>query len=88
MYLIHSMKTVVLMRGKWYRKWNTAGRKWYPADRVTTVEFRDAVLSSVYQPVMGSVHYEQQIQEVRRELERVMHVRTAKQVIVIWGGGY
>ena len=54
MYLLHSTKTGVLMRGKWYRKWETKGRKWYPADRVTTVEFRDAVLSSVYQPVRGS----------------------------------
>ena len=87
MYLLHSTKTGVLMRGKWYRTWETEGRKWYPADRITTVEFRDAVLSSVYQPVRGGVQYEQQIQEVRRELERVIHGGTAKKVIVIWGGG-
>ena len=87
MYLLHSTKTGVLIRGKWYRKWETEGRQWYPADRVTTMEFRDAVLSSVYQPVRGSVQYEQQIQEVRRELERVIHGGTAKKVIVI-GGGY
>ena len=78
MYLLHSMKTGVLMRGKWYRKWKTEGRKWYPADGVTTVEFRDSILSSVYQPVRGSAQYEQQIQEVRTELERVMHGGTAK----------
>ena len=63
------------------------GRKWYPADRVTTMEFRDSVLSSVYQSVRGSVQYEQQMQEVRRELERVIDGRTAKQVIAIGGGG-
>ena len=34
MYLLHSTKTGVLMRGKWYRKWEAEGRKWYPADRV------------------------------------------------------
>ena len=85
MYLLHTTKTAVLMRGKWFRKWETKGRKWYPADRVTTVEFRDAVLSSVYQPVRGSVQYEQQIQEVRRELERVIHGGTAKKVIVNGG---
>ena len=34
----------------------------------------------------GSAQYEQHIQEVRRELERVIHGGTAKQVIVI--GGY
>ena len=85
MYLLHSTKTGVLMRGKWYRKWETEGRKWYPADRVTTVEFRDSILSSVYQPVRGSAQYEQQIQEVRRELERVTHGGTAKQVVVIGG---
>ena len=73
------------MRGKWYRKWETEGRKWYPADRVATEEFRDSILSSVYQPVRGSAQYEQQIQEVRRELERVMHGGTAKQVVVIGG---
>ena len=53
MYLLHSTRTGVLMRGKWYRTWETEGRKWYPADRVTTVEFRDSILSSVYQPVRG-----------------------------------
>ena len=73
------------MRGKWYKKLETEGRKWYPADRVTTVEFRGAFLSSVYQPVRGSVQYEQQIQEVRRELERVIHGGMGKEVIVIGG---
>ena len=28
MYFLHSTKTGVLMRGKWYRKWETEGRKW------------------------------------------------------------
>ena len=51
------------------------------------MEFRDSILSSVYQPVRGSAQYEQQIQEVRRELERVIHGGTAKQVIVIGEGG-
>ena len=55
------------MRGKWYRKWEVEGRDWYPADRVVTVEFRDLILSSVYQPVRESAHCEEQIQEVRRE---------------------
>ena len=73
------------MRGKWYRKLETEGRKWYAADRVTTVEFKDSLLSSVYQPMRGSVQYEQQIQEVRRELGRVIHGGTAKEVIVIGG---
>ena len=73
------------MRGKWYRKLETEGRKWYSADRVTTVEFRGAILSSVYQPVRGSVQYEKQIEEVRRELERVIHGGMGKEVIVIWG---
>ena len=40
MYLLHSTMTGVLMGGKWYRKWETEGRKWYPAERV-------------YQPVRG-----------------------------------
>jgi len=53
MYLVHSMKKGVLTRGKWYRKWETEGREWYPSDGVTTVEFRDAIMSSVYQPVGG-----------------------------------
>ena len=87
MYLLHSMKTGALMRGKWYRTWKTEGRKRYPTDRVITVEFRGSVLSSVYQPVKGSVQYEQQIQEMRRELERVIHGLTAKQVTAIGGGG-
>ena len=85
-YLLHSTITGVLMRGKCYRKWGTERRKRYPADRVTTVEFRDSVLSSVYQPVRGSVQCEQQIQEVRRELGRAIQGRTAKQFIVIGGG--
>ena len=50
----------------------------YPADRVATLEFRDSVLLSVYQPVRGSAQYEQQIQEARRELERVIHGGAAK----------
>jgi len=49
MYLLNYTKIGVLMRGKWYRKWETEGTKWYPADRATTVEFRDSILSSVYQ---------------------------------------
>ena len=85
MYLLHSTKTGVLMRGKWYRKWEMEGRKWYLADRVAALEFRDSILSSVYQPVRGDVQYEPQIQKVRRELHRVIHGRTAKQVIVFWG---
>ena len=72
MYLLHSTKAEVFIRGKWYRKWETEGRKWCPADRVTTVEFGDSILSSVYQPVRGSTQYEQQIKEARRELERVI----------------
>ena len=48
MYLLHSTKTGVLRRGKWCRKCETEGRKWYPAGRVTTVEFIDSILSSVY----------------------------------------
>ena len=42
MYLLHSIKAGVMMRGKRYRKWETEGRKWYPADRVTTVEYTDS----------------------------------------------
>ena len=53
MYLLHSTKTGVLMRSKWHRKWETGGRKWYPAERVATVEFSDSILSSVYQRVRG-----------------------------------
>ena len=53
MYLLHSTKTGVLMRGKWYRKWEREGRKWYPADRVARVEFSDSILSSAYQRVRG-----------------------------------
>ena len=68
-YFLPSTKTGVLMRGKWYRKWETEGRKWYAADRETTVEFRDSILSSLYQPVRGSAQYVEQIQEVRKELE-------------------
>ena len=73
MYFLHSTKTGLLMRGKWYRKWETEGRNWYPADRVTTVELRDSILSLAYQPVRGSAQYEQKIQKVRRKLERVIH---------------
>ena len=80
-------KKEVLMRGKLYRKWETEGRKWYPADGVTTVEFRDSILSSVYQPVRGSAQYEQQIQEVRRDLERVMHGGYSKASCRDRGGG-
>ena len=87
MYLLQSMKKGVLMRGKLYRKWETEGRKWYPADGVTTVEFRDSILSSVYQPVRGSAQYEQQIQEVRRDLERVMHGGYSKASCRDRGGG-
>ena len=73
------------MRGKWYRKWETEGRKWYPADRVTTVEVRDSIQSSVYQPVRVTAQYEQKMREMRTELERVIHGGTSKQIVVIGG---
>ena len=50
------------------------------------VEFRDSILSSIYQPVRWNAQCEQQIQEVWRELERVRYGGTAKQVVVIEGG--
>ena len=72
------------MRGEWYRKWETEVRHWYPTDRVTAVESRDSTISSVYHLVRGSGQYEQQMQEVKGEQERVIHWGTTKQVIVIW----
>ena len=49
------------------------------------MEFRDSILSSVYQPVRGSAQYEQKIQELRRELERVIHEGKLKHIVVIGG---
>ena len=92
MYLLHSTKTGILMRGKWYRKWETEGRKCRHEKVVPRRQSNNSGIQRCSSVIgistsQGSVQYEQQIQEVRRELERVIHGGTTKKVIVIGGGG-
>ena len=69
-YLVHSRKCGILMTEIVFNLWEMQGKHWQPNDRLTTVEFSNIIVVSVYHPMRGSNGYEYELANIRTELDR------------------
>jgi len=84
-YLVHSRKCGILMTEIVFNVWEMQGKHWQPNDRLTTVEFSNIIVVSVYHPVRGSNGYEYELANIRTELDRQVNTMASKKRILIGG---
>ena len=78
-YLLYSNKTGILISKDVYSLWQNNSRAWSPGNRITTLYLKELTISVIYQPVHGSENYQVEMENLRKEAERVM--RTTKKGI-------
>ena len=71
-YLVHSRKYGILMTEIVFNVWEMQGKHWQPNDRLTTVEFSNIIVVSVYHPVRGSNGYEYELANTMASKKRIL----------------
>ena len=86
-YLLYSNKIGILISKDVYSLWQNNSRAWSPGNRITTFYLKELSISVIYQPVNGSENYQVEMDNLRKEAERVIRT-TKKGMPLIIGGDF